>query len=74
MNNLPAGAEKDSRAPFNQPDVPELECPECGSALINSEISGSGKYEWWEHECLVCGYKWSEEPDWDSMKGGPDYE
>ena len=26
------------------------------------------------YECLICGERETDEPDWDSMKGGKDYD
>lgn len=48
-------------------------CQECGSDM---EIHDSGmykKFRWYAYRCPVCGYETSDEPDWDSMKGGHDY-
>ena len=67
MNHLT----QDSKdAPWNAKKY-EYKCPECGSESI--EIFDSGD-NWEVYKCLDCGYKWGNEPDPDSMKGGPDYE
>ena len=44
----------------------EKECPECDSLMDKTDT-----YEW---ECPECGFKLNIEPDWDSMKGGHDYD
>lgn len=31
-------------------------------------------YDWTSYECTECGHIESDEPDWDSMKGGHDYD
>lgn len=53
------------------------ECPECDGEL---ELFDCGKFkiydrcEQWEHwKCKNCDYEWSDEPDYDLMKGGIDY-
>lgn len=52
------------------------ECPLCGSDV---EVIDSGSYKgkvWYHYECTnpECQHEESEEPDWDSMPGGHDYE
>jgi C4-type Zn-finger protein len=55
------------------------DCPQCNAkgALIKIRvpivIRGKHLYEsvW---ECQECGYTEDVEPDWDSIKGGPDHE
>ena len=48
-------------------------CPECGKELY-AEEEGDGVYVWNEYYCPDHGLISSDEPDWDSMKGGHDYE
>lgn len=44
---------------------PEMgECPECGEEAVESDKTHA--------ECFACG--WYDEPDYDSMPGGADYE
>jgi predicted RNA-binding Zn-ribbon protein involved in translation (DUF1610 family) len=63
MSNLPLGAEFDSRAPYNQKDLPV--CEECGTTMI---VRDAGEYKgkvWQEYICYGCGFWFTEEPDYD---------
>lgn len=52
----------------------DTECPECGSEMELFDY-GYSKYGNWKHyRCLECGNEESNEPDWDDMPGGWDYE
>ena len=44
----------------------ERYCDECESLMDKTDT-----YEW---ECPKCGFVLNTEPDWDSMKGGRDYD
>ena len=49
-------------------------CPECGSDL---ECIDEGTYkgiDWETLQCPECEYGESDEPDWDIMPGGKDYD
>lgn len=50
-----------------------MECPDCLSEMIESceIIQGYDYYSW---ECPECGRVITQEPDWDNLKGGKDYE
>jgi len=50
------------------------QCPECGSEIIITN-DGFDDFEWEEHRCVNhnCGYSTTTEPDFDTMKGGKDY-
>ena len=48
-------------------------CPECGKELY-AEQEGDGKHTWNEYYCPDCGLQSSDEPDWDSLKGGHDHD
>ena len=55
-----------------------MKCPECESEYIEvdtqSDMIGKRTLLFGDFSCIDCGHTWSNEPDWDSMKGGPDYE
>ncbi len=55
-----------------------MKCPECGGNLWDKEIIPiSYKNKLLEISvwtCLYCGHTEEVEPDWDSMKNGPDHE
>lgn len=40
-------------------------CPSCGSDEYEKVTD-------WRKRCIECNYEESNEPDWDSMRGGPD--
>ena len=65
--NYPAGAENDSRAPWNQPDAPDCICDECDTEAEECEPDTA---------CEECDNgtmrEVDNEPDWDSMPGGAD--
>lgn len=51
------------------------ECYHCGSDNLKHHDSGTYKrFRWDAYKCLDCGEITSDEPDWDNMKGGYDYE
>ena len=69
---FPAGADNDSRAPYNEKMISEGHdiCPVCGSDLIvnfRREKINRAYHEWTESECDECGFTDSDEPDWDSL-------
>jgi len=49
----------------------DIECPECGCEMIVENESS-----WINCKCenSDCGHATTNEPDWDTMKGGKDYE
>lgn len=47
----------------------ELEYVDGGTVLIGKRSIG-----WTEYICPVCGETFSNEPDWDSLPGGKNYE
>lgn len=49
------------------------DCPTCGCELETYE-DGQGRYVWLNTECTNCDYKDSNEPDWDTMRGGYAYD
>jgi hypothetical protein len=49
------------------------DCPECGFDMEFIDGEDHGKYKWHERECLNCGKRVSNEPNWDSVPGGHDY-
>jgi len=55
-------------------DSCENECDECGCEM-ESEEDSHGKHSWTNFNCSNpnCSNGWSNEPDWDSMPGGHDY-
>jgi len=67
-----------------EPDpLPIHECKECGADPKHCEAlytthEGSGKHTWTEtsYYCHICHkiFKASDEPDWDKMRGGVDYD
>ncbi len=50
-------------------------CEECGCEMIEERDGCNGKY-WseWECENPYCDNKETDEPDWDTMKGGHDWD
>lgn len=53
--SYPAGAENDSRAPYNQIDFPDdIPCPECDESAT---FNGHG------FECTVCDWTWPTDDD-----------
>ena len=55
-------------------DAIEVECEECGSEMEPEEESHGNK-TWTNYKCEnpFCDNAISNEPDWDTMKGGHDY-
>lgn len=53
----------------------ENECENCGCE-VEEDIQRDGKHTWSAFECSNpnCNNQWSNEPDWDTMKGGKDYD
>jgi hypothetical protein len=49
------------------------DCPECGCEMEFTDGEDHGKYKWHERSCLNCGKVVSNEPDWDAVPGGYDY-
>lgn len=60
MNNLPAGAEFRTDAPWNNPDK-DTECPVCGGELY---LFDHGE-DWEDYKCHGCDYRDSNEPCYD---------
>ena len=53
-----------------------MKCPYCKQPTemipVNDDIMDG--YLVTEYECPECGERETDEPDWDSMKGGKDYD
>jgi len=54
-------------------DAKNNPCPKCGCEVLH-EPHSHGKHFWETWECDNCDFSTSKEPDWDTMKGGKDYE
>ena len=72
-DNYPPGAKDDPKAPYNEL-LPDVACPKCGSNDIDTESHNFNHLNWAYRWCNTCGYEWDDEPDFDPMKGGPDYD